>query len=286
LTPTALLDTPSRGFGISRSRLSLIGDAVAVLCCVLCRRARVQMAELREEMGVLRGDLEDLNDQEVLLDDYIKKMSEMLKELTEQSENAQLAFITHNDIRTLPQYDGDTLIAIKAPPGTTLEVPDAEDAGDARRKQQVFLRSNTGPIEIFLVSQPDANSDEQAAATAAATPGAAVEGDNKLNVGEKDDNIRMQASSPALSALSAVAAAASNATLANAHAPDMMQSTSTSDAARRSASATGGPASSPSAASGLVKIDTGGEMSDFFFNSMEGADAIGDIYNPDDNILT
>lgn len=50
---------------------------------------------------------------------------------------------------------GQTLIAIKAPAGTRLEVPDPDEGmtGSARR-YQIYLQSETGtPIDVYLVSQ-------------------------------------------------------------------------------------------------------------------------------------
>ncbi|KAF7804245.1 Transcription factor E2FA [Senna tora] len=48
----------------------------------------------------------------------------------------------------------ETLIAIKAPHGTTLEVPDPEEAVDyPQRRYRIILRSTMGPIDVYLVSQ-------------------------------------------------------------------------------------------------------------------------------------
>ena len=48
-----------------------------------------------------------------------------------------------------------TLIAIKAPSGTTLAVPyPDESVPHNRRKYQIFLKSNDGPVDIYLVNSP------------------------------------------------------------------------------------------------------------------------------------
>ncbi len=36
-------------------------------------------------------------------------------------------YVTYSDIRTLPDMDDQTIIGIKAPPGTRLEVPDPDE---------------------------------------------------------------------------------------------------------------------------------------------------------------
>jgi len=53
-------------------------------------------------------------------------MQDMLRDLLNRRENATHAYITHEDVRSLPHFRGETLIAIKAPAGTTLEVPDPD----------------------------------------------------------------------------------------------------------------------------------------------------------------
>ncbi len=85
------------------------------------------ISEMRKEMDELRQDMSELDRQEQLIDGYITRMQEMLRELGEHRENADLAYITHEDILSLPSFSGETLIAIKAPPGTTLEVPDPDE---------------------------------------------------------------------------------------------------------------------------------------------------------------
>ncbi|KAE9593110.1 putative transcription factor E2F-DP family [Lupinus albus] len=61
--------------------------------------------------------------------------------------------------RTLTQnlfahFQNETLIAIKAPHGTTLEVPDPDEAVDyPQRRYRIVLRSTMGPIDVYLVSQ-------------------------------------------------------------------------------------------------------------------------------------
>lgn len=42
-------------------------------------------------------------------------------------EGLRFAFVTYDDILNLPSMQGETLIAIKAPSGTKLEVPDPDE---------------------------------------------------------------------------------------------------------------------------------------------------------------
>jgi len=78
-----------------------------------------------------------------------------LKEL-ENPKNASIAYVSHNDIRNIPSLADQTIIAVKAPSGTKLEVPDPdENMEPGRRRYQIFLKSPKGEIDVFLVSKLD-----------------------------------------------------------------------------------------------------------------------------------
>ncbi|TYH36603.1 hypothetical protein ES332_D13G275800v1 [Gossypium tomentosum] len=54
------------------------------------------------------------------------------------------------------------LIAIKAPHGTTLEVPDPDEQDDdsLQRRFRIVLRSSMGPIDDYLVSEIEEKFEE------------------------------------------------------------------------------------------------------------------------------
>ncbi|XP_040932378.1 transcription factor E2FB isoform X6 [Gossypium hirsutum] len=69
-------------------------------------------------------------------------------------EQIRWLFVTEEDIKSLSCFQNETLIAIKAPHGTTLEVPDPDEAVDySQRRYRIVLRSSMGPIDVYLVSQ-------------------------------------------------------------------------------------------------------------------------------------
>lgn len=81
-------------------------------------------------------------------------MQDRLRELASGEQSAPYAYVTHSDIKSIPELHGDTLIAIKAPPGTELEVPDPDEGMPfGERRYQIFLKSTGGPIDCLLVSQ-------------------------------------------------------------------------------------------------------------------------------------
>ncbi|XP_065553575.1 transcription factor E2F2 isoform X2 [Lathamus discolor] len=56
-----------------------------------------------------------------------------------------LAYVTYQDLRAISSFQEQTVIAVKAPPETQLEVPDfGED------NFQLHLKSTTSPIEVYL----------------------------------------------------------------------------------------------------------------------------------------
>lgn len=110
--------------------------------------------EADESVASLQAEVEKLTIEEHRLDDQIREMQERLRDLSEDENNQRWLFVTEDDIKSLPCFQNETLIAIKAPHGTTLEVPDPDEAVDyPQRRYRVVLRSTMGPIDVYLVSQ-------------------------------------------------------------------------------------------------------------------------------------
>lgn len=106
------------------------------------------------DISLLQADVENLSMEERRLDDRIRDMQERLRDLSEDENNQKSLFVTEDDIKRLPCFQNETLIAIKAPHGTTLEVPDPDEAVDyPQRRYRIILRSTMGPIDVYLVSQ-------------------------------------------------------------------------------------------------------------------------------------
>ncbi|KAL7829356.1 hypothetical protein AOLI_G00302410 [Acnodon oligacanthus] len=58
------------------------------------------------------------------------------------------AYVTYQDIRKIKSLQDQTVIAVKAPSETKLEVPDPKES------LQVHLSSSKGPIDVFLCTDP------------------------------------------------------------------------------------------------------------------------------------
>ncbi|XP_024969316.1 transcription factor E2FB isoform X1 [Cynara cardunculus var. scolymus] len=110
--------------------------------------------EVDENITSLQAEVENLSVEELRLDEQTRDMQERLRDLSEDENNQKWLFVTEEDIKSLPCFQEETLIAIKAPHGTTLEVPDPDEAVDyPQRRYRIVLRSTMGPIDVYLVSQ-------------------------------------------------------------------------------------------------------------------------------------
>nr|CAB3484479.1 unnamed protein product [Digitaria exilis] len=111
-------------------------------------------AKLDNDLSFLKKEVENLNLQEQALDEHISKMSKKLKALTEDEIRERWLFLTEDDIKGLPCFQNRTLIAIKAPHGSSVEVPDPDMmTGDSfQRRYRIIIRGTGGPIDVYLVS--------------------------------------------------------------------------------------------------------------------------------------
>ncbi|GFO13918.1 transcription factor e2f3 [Plakobranchus ocellatus] len=79
----------------------------------------------------------------------------------------------HSDIRSLSSLKEQTVIAIKAPPETRLEVPDPDN------NIQIWLKSTKGPIDVFLC--PDDLPSEESSSGSGSECTASAEGQDEVD---------------------------------------------------------------------------------------------------------
>ena len=100
----------------------------------------------------LQEEIVSLQREEEVLNSFIEDIQTMIKQLSESNTDVKYAYLNHLDIRNLPSLLTDTLFAVKAPYGSTLEVPDPDEAIEPRRrKYEIQLGCKTGPIDVFLI---------------------------------------------------------------------------------------------------------------------------------------
>ncbi|KAK2867168.1 hypothetical protein Q8A67_025285 [Cirrhinus molitorella] len=112
--------------------------------------------EIADKLIDLKLELEDLDKRELELDQQRVWVQQSIKNVTDDSLNSPLAYVTHQDLCNC--FKGDTLLAIRAPSGTQLEVPVPESHVNGQKKYQIHLKSSAGPIEVLLVNKDPASS--------------------------------------------------------------------------------------------------------------------------------
>ena len=114
--------------------------------------------KLVQRAADLQAEIDQLVEEEGEVAAFAEDIQSMIKNLSESNSNVRYAYLNHMDIRNLPSLLTDTLFAVKAPYGSTLEVPDPEDVLDGKkRKYEIQLGCKTGPIDVFLIQNTPAN---------------------------------------------------------------------------------------------------------------------------------
>ncbi|KAM7097771.1 transcription factor E2F2 isoform 2-T2 [Molossus nigricans] len=117
----------------------------------------------------LGQELKELMSTEQALDQLIQSCSLNFKHLTEDKANKKLAYVTYQDIRSIGTFKEQTVIAVKAPPQTRLQVPDRSE-----ENLQIYLKSTQGPIEVYLcpeeMQEPDSPAKEPVPSTSTLGP--------------------------------------------------------------------------------------------------------------------
>ncbi|XP_057973134.1 transcription factor E2FC [Malania oleifera] len=117
--------------------------------------------ELDEQVTRLKAEVERLCAEECRLDDCIRERQELLTVLDGDKNFQKNLFLTKEDIMNLPCFQNQTLIAIKAPQASSVEVPDPdEDVTFPQRQFRIIVRSTTGPIDVYLLSKYEGQYDD------------------------------------------------------------------------------------------------------------------------------
>ncbi|XP_014745997.1 PREDICTED: transcription factor E2F2 [Sturnus vulgaris] len=102
-------------------------------------------AAMVTKQQVLRGELAELARAERMLDQFMQDCALQIQQLADNETNQRLAYVTYQDLRAISSFQEQTVIAVKAPPETQLEVPDF-----SQENFQLHLKSTNGPIEVYL----------------------------------------------------------------------------------------------------------------------------------------
>ncbi|NXA77100.1 E2F2 factor, partial [Thryothorus ludovicianus] len=114
-------------------------------------------AAMVTKQQVLHEELAELARTERMLDQLMQDCALQIQQLADNDTNQRypsfsytsslstLAYITYQDLRTISSVQEQTVIAVKAPPETQLEVPEF-----SQEIFQLHLKSTNGPIEVYL----------------------------------------------------------------------------------------------------------------------------------------
>ncbi|XP_070760125.1 transcription factor E2F4-like [Enoplosus armatus] len=111
--------------------------------------------ELHNRMIELKSELEDLEQKEYMLDQQRFWVEQSIRNTTEDCSN--LTYVNHEDICNC--FSGHTLLAVRAPFGTQLDVPIPKAVQSSPAKYQIHLKSINGPIDVVLLNKHSVGSD-------------------------------------------------------------------------------------------------------------------------------
>ncbi|KAG0452702.1 hypothetical protein HPP92_025094 [Vanilla planifolia] len=109
--------------------------------------------EVEDYKARLRAEVETLRMKEHKLDWMIRTRHDQIGALFGDENSKKLLHVTREDINSLHCFEDSTLLAIEAPHGTIVEVPDPNDGLDFPQHHRMVLRSCMGPIHCYLISK-------------------------------------------------------------------------------------------------------------------------------------
>merc|ERR1712130_79541 len=112
--------------------------------------------EASERLTLLQDELNRLDQHERLLDQHTAWAGQSIRNIMEDESNIRLAYATHEDIAAC--CPTETVLAVRAPSGTQLEVPRPEVEIGGRRKYQIHLKTETGQIGVVLLEDGERDS--------------------------------------------------------------------------------------------------------------------------------
>ncbi|CAL8297859.1 unnamed protein product [Lota lota] len=95
----------------------------------------------------LAREVQILEDQEKKLDELIKTALEQVNHMCEDEISEKYPFLVQSYVKTIPSLMEQTVIVVKAPAETVLEVPHPAES------LKLFLKSSQGPIDVYLCSE-------------------------------------------------------------------------------------------------------------------------------------
>lgn len=100
-----------------------------------------------ENRRQLNEELKELEQEENEMDAMIEELQETLRINSEDPTDSFYRYVRYEDLRKVPGFEGNTVIAVKAPKNACLEVPNPVETN----KLQMMIRSQFGEqVEVFI----------------------------------------------------------------------------------------------------------------------------------------
>ncbi|XP_051927897.1 transcription factor E2F3 [Hippocampus zosterae] len=90
--------------------------------------------------------MNDLSEKEKKLDELIKSCTRAIHGICVDEQTSRFAYVTYEDIQSIPFMREQTVLVIKGPEDTTLDVTHPKES------LQVHLKSTRGPIDVLICS--------------------------------------------------------------------------------------------------------------------------------------
>eukprot|EP00040_Diaphanoeca_grandis_P029651 m.173993 g.173993 ORF g.173993 m.173993 type:complete len:681 (-) comp31748_c3_seq2:239-2281(-) len=96
----------------------------------------------------LQSELDDLDQEEAEIDAHREALTNSLEGMLKQN-GGQFSYVDFNTLPSTKSFAGQALVAIRAPSGTRLEVPDPENCPQSgNRRYEIYLASQSAPINV------------------------------------------------------------------------------------------------------------------------------------------
>ncbi|XP_048331028.2 transcription factor E2FC isoform X2 [Ziziphus jujuba] len=112
----------------------------------------LQRVDDRGAIQELQAEVEGLYAEEYRMDETIKEKQDLIRALAEDENFKKKLYLTAEDILTLPCFQDETVIAIKAPRTSYIEVPGPDQDNESSGEYKMIVRSHMGPIDLYLLS--------------------------------------------------------------------------------------------------------------------------------------
>ena len=104
-----------------------------------------------QEIISMRQDIEIFKKDEAAVDRELLRLRTSMSQLLEKPSNKADAWMTHDDVRNIPAFRGQTVMLVTAPTGSTMEVPSPLQGPGGLPCYQIRLHSSNGGVACAVI---------------------------------------------------------------------------------------------------------------------------------------